>query len=376
MRRWPVLLSVLLLGACAGTPDSAKPVALPNIERPVALKALWRYEGVSGGEAVFQPAVVGDAVYFADAGGVLRRLRAGAGDRFEEVWRTDRLPQLSGGVAAGGNVVVVGNMRGEVLAFAAEDGRPLWRSVLSAEIISPAALTEGMVVVRSGDNRLHGLDIATGQRKWTYQRPIPALSVRSTAAPVIVDQLAFAGFPGGKVMAVNTTSGAAVWEGTVSLPKGANELERIADVVAPPVLGAREVCAVAHQGRLACFDLTRGNLLWAKDVSSAQGLAIDNRAVYVTDDKGAVHAFDRVTGGSLWKQDKLVNRSPGAPYIRQGHLFVADGLGFVHLLDREDGALRGRLEPQAGAFASPLQAYEAGIIAQTRAGTLLALRAE
>lgn len=371
-------LLALALGGCSSTPDSEKPLSLPEIANPLPLKELWRHNLATAGDFVFQPVVLGNAVFAADSKGWVTRLEV-SGDKADSVrpaWKVDAAPRLTGGVAADERMVVVGTIKGEVIALSALDGKPLWQSALSAEIIAPAALADGIVVVRSGDNRIYGLDAANGQRKWTYQRPIPALSIRSTAAPVVAEQLAMIGFPGGKVLALNVKTGVAVWEGTVSLPKGANELERIADIVAPPVLGARELCAVAHQGRLACFDMSNGNLLWAKDVSSAVGLVLDNKSVFVTDDKGIVHAFDRTSGSSVWKQEKLINRPVSAPFVRQGLLLVADGSGGVHALSRDDGALRGRINIGGGLVSAPMQALDAGILIQTRQGALVAISAE
>lgn len=374
---WSGLLAALLLGGCSSVPESEKPLSLPELVNPLPVKELWRRDLATAGDFVFQPVVLGNSVFAADSKGWVSRFETGdKADAVSQKWRTDAAPRLTGGVAADDRIVVVGTLKGEVIALSAADGKPLWTSRVSAEIVAPPAIAEGVVVVRSGDNRLYGLDATTGQRKWFYQRPIPSLSIRSTAAPVIAQQLAFVGFPGGKVVALNITTGVAVWEGTVSLPKGANELERIADIVAPPVIGARELCAVAYQGRLACFDLGNGNLLWAKDVSSAVGLALDNKAVFVTDDKGVVHAFDRATGASLWKQEKLINRPVSAPFLHQGHVVVADGSGGVHLLSRDDGALRGRLNIGGGLVSAPMQALDSAILIQTRRGALVAIAAD
>lgn len=370
------LLAALIAAGCSSVPESEKPLRLPELANPVPVKELWRRDLAASEDFVFQPVVQGSSVFAADSKGRVTRFEL-AGDQTVSVkWRTDAAPRLTSGVAADGQIVVVGTLKGEVIALSAADGKPVWQGLVSAEVIAPAAIADGIVVVRSGDNRLYGLDAATGQRKWFYQRPIPSLSIRSTAAPLIAEQLAFVGFPGGKVLALNIKTGVAVWEGTVSLPKGANELERIADIVAAPVIGARELCAVAHQGRLACFDLNSGNLLWAKDVSSAVGLALDNKAVFVTDDKGMIHAFDRASGASLWKQEKLVNRPVSAPFLHQGHLVVADGSGGVHLLSRDDGALRGRIDIGGGMVSAPMQALDTGILIQTRRGALVAISAD
>ena len=75
-------------------------------------------------------------------------------------------------------------------------------------------------------------------------------------------------------------------------------------------------------------------------MSSSVGLAIDSRYVYVTDDKGAVHALDLASGASLWKQDKLFMRKVTAPVARRGLVAVADAEGIVHFMKRDDGSPR------------------------------------
>lgn len=122
----------------------------------------------------------------------------------------------------------------------------------------------------------------------------------------------------------------AIVDGTVALPKGSTELDRVADITSAPVIAGRAICSVAFQGRVACFDLGNGNLVWAREMSSAVGLAIDSGNLYVTDDKGSVHALDMASGASIWKQDKLSLRRVTAPLPRRGMVVVADAQGVVH----------------------------------------------
>lgn len=49
-------------------------------------------------------------------------------------------------------------------------------------------------------------------------------------------------------------------------------------------------------------------MVWSRDISSVSGLVMDGRYLFVTDDKGVVYGLDRLSGSSLWKQDKLKNR--------------------------------------------------------------------
>lgn len=366
---WWALGLIAILPACSSTPDNTKPKALAAIDKPIPVVEIWR-RGLGDGENyVFHPAVSGTTIFAAATdGGVVRF------DDGKETWKVNPGPVLSGGVVANDQMVVVGALKGEVLALAPDNGRVLWRSQLGAEIVAPAAFLDDLIVVRTGDNRLYGLDAKDGQRKWSYQRSIPALSIRVTSPPVVADRLVFAGFPGGKLVAINTQNGQVVWEGTVALPKGATELERIADVVASPVMGAKEVCAVAHQGRLACFDLTTGNLLWARDISSTVNLALDHKAIYVSDDQGIIQAFDRVTGSTIWKQEKLANRRLSGPFLNRGYVVVADDQAQLHVLSRDDGAFRGRFSLEAGRVQSELRSYDTGFVLQTQSGLLVAMQ--
>jgi outer membrane protein assembly factor BamB len=376
--RLAAVLAVLAasLAGCA-TVDSLNPFSskskqklaeLEPITASLQVHSLWQASAGKAGDYVFAPAVVDKSVYVAAADGTVARYDDG-----RQVWRISAGMPLSAGVASNGKIVVVGSPKGDVLTFAAEDGKPGWKARVSSEVLAAPAIAAGLVVVRSGDYRLTALDIADGKRKWLYQRETPALSLRSTATPLFADRFVFAGFPGGKLVAVQISNGAAAWEGTVALPKGSTELDRIADIVAAPVLAGRDICAVAYQGRVACFDLSSGNMTWARDVSSSAGLDIDSKHVYVVDEKGAIQAFDRSSGTSIWKQDKLAYRDLTAPKAMLGYIAVGDAKGVVHFLNRDNGAFVARFNTDGSAIDAPLRAYGSGLVVQSGGGGVFAI---
>jgi outer membrane protein assembly factor BamB len=372
--RIAIALAGVLLAGCS-TLDALNPFSgsarmaeLKPIPSPVATDILWQASVGGAGDQVFMPAVAGASVYAASRDGTVVRL-----DEGREVWRVDAGRKLSGGVAADGKLVVVGTQKGEVLTFDAA-GKPLWEARLSSEVLAPPAIMEGQVIVRSGDNRVFALDILDGKRRWVHQRATPALSLRSPAGVSVAGGVVLAGFPGGKLVAINPANGGTIWETTVALPRGATELERIADVVGTPVVSGRVVCAAAFQGRIGCFDLSGGNALWTRDLSSVAGLDTDGRAVFVSDEKGAVHALDRANGASLWKQDQLTTRGSGRPLALDRYVIVGDAGGAVHVLRREDGAFAARLEGDGSPVAADPRALGASrFVVQTRKGNLYAV---
>jgi outer membrane protein assembly factor BamB len=348
-----------------------KMAELQPIKATAEARLVWRESVGKSDIYAFTPAVVGSSVYAASKDGNLVRIDDG-----KLTWKINVGQLLSGGVGADASTVVVGSPKGDLLAFSTADGKLLWKAKATSEILSPPALGEGLVVVRSGDNRLAAYDVLDGKRKWIYQRPTPALSLRVTAGPIIDGKFVFAGFPGGKLIAVSTSNGAGMWEGAVALPKGSTELDRVADITSSPVISGRTICSVAFQGRVACFDLGNGNLVWARDMSSAVGLAIDTRYLFVTDDKGAVHALDMASGASIWKQDKLSLRRVTAPLPRRGLIAVADTQGIVHFLSRDDGSFAARLNTDGSPVVSSLQALGTNLLVQTSGGGVFAIEAQ
>ncbi len=377
------LLSLMVIaGLMAGcsTLDSLNPfsssapkmAALQPFKASTEVRVLWSAKAGKAADYIFTPAVVGNVVYVAGAEGALSRIEDG-----RVVWKVKAAPGLSAGVAADAQRVIVATPKGEVLAFAADDGKPLWSARVSSEVLAAPVIGDDGVAVKSGDNSVFLFDANNGSRKWVYQRATPSLSVRGAGSPVFADRYLFVGFPGGKLVALGLQNGAPVWEGAVALPKGATELDRVADIVASPVVDGRQICAAAFQGRVACFDMGQGGaMVWSRDISSSNGLALDGRYLFVTDDKGAVYALDRLSGSSLWKQDKLLNRRVSGPVVRRGLVAVADAEGIVHFLSREDGSFVARQKTDGDPVRSQPQGLGGGLVVQTAGGYVSAIEAQ
>jgi len=182
-----------------------------------------------------------------------------------------------------------------------------------------------------------------------------------------------AGYPNGKLVALDIEDGKLTWEATVTSPRGATELERIADVAGLPLIDGNSVCAVAYQGKIACFDIQTRNVIWSRDLSSARSLAVDAKNIYAVDDTGRVHALDKKTGASLWTQDKLKYRKLTSPLVVNGSVVVGDGFGYLHVLSPDDGRLIGRLATD-GSAVSGLVPTEGGLVMQTDKGTVALVR--
>ena len=326
----------------------------------------WQVSVGSGGKFDFVPAVNGQDAYAANAGGDLVKIDLGSG---KIDWRVNIEAKLSAGPGTDGRTIVVGSARGEVIAVDST-GKPVWKALITGEVLSPPVVSEGIVAARSGDGRIFGLAIQDGKRRWLYQRALPPLTVRAPAGLTAIPGGIYSGFAGGKLVAVFMKNGVLAWEATVSVPRGSTELERMADIVGAPLVDGRAVCAAAYQGRTGCFDAQKGAQIWIRDLSSLAPLSADSRNLYATDDRGAVHALDKITGASLWKQEKLTGRLVTGPVPLGEYIAVGDYQGYVHFLSRSDGAFAARIATDGSAILqAPVRAGD-GVLVQTRNGNV------
>ncbi|HEV7391211.1 MAG TPA: outer membrane protein assembly factor BamB, partial [Burkholderiales bacterium] len=259
-----------------GSRPAAKPAPLVALTPTAQPRIAWQANVGAAERNIFFPGVTGNVVYAAGASGQIAGFDIKSG---KQTTRLNAGQRLTAGVAASGPLILVGTGKGEVLAFDAS-GKQLWKVQLSGEVLAPPAIEGTLVVVRAGDGRVYGLEALDGKRRWVYQRSTPALSLRTYSGVVVERGAIFAGFPGGRLVALSAATGNVGWDSVVALPRGTTELERVADVMGLPVVDADRVCAVAYQGRVGCFDTQTGTTIWARDMSSIAGMDADHRGAY------------------------------------------------------------------------------------------------
>lgn len=333
------ILGAIVLASCA---DSLPVAPLAPLKPVMEAEVVWNQGVGSLEQAILRPVVVEGVLYVANEAGELRALEPATG---KEIWRVKTLESFSAGMGSGDQLLLLGNKKGEVLAYSLK-GELLWRSQLSSELMVAPQASNGVVVTRTADGRISGLSSVDGKRRWTVQRPMPALVLRGISQIAMERGAVMVGLPGGKLLALNLADGNVGWESTISIPRGATELERINDVVGTPLFGFRDVCTASYQGKVACLDVTKGETIWSTDLSVTGALSAEGNKLFATTEKGDVVALNRTSGTVAWKQETLEGRYPSAPQAFGEYVVVGDAQGFVHFLSRADGTEMGRLKTE------------------------------
>lgn len=352
---------VLLLGACGlfqDDEDALSPAELTEITAEVQFSKLWSQDAGAGNGDKYThltPALLGEQLFVADVKGRVMAMDRGSGD---VLWSTDLDERISGGVGAGGDLVLVGGNDGNLYALEAGSGALRWEARVSSEVLAPPLVAGDRVIVQTMDDNLHAFAAADGGSLWMYDNEVPILTLRGTSRPLVMADLVVAGFANGKLAGIDLGSGQVRWEYRVGIPSGESELERMVDIDGDLVRGGDTVFVASFQGRMSAVHGATGVSRWDREGSSYRGFGVGPQNLYIANEADVVEALDRRSSDVVWKQEALRYRRLTAPITLGDHIVVGDFEGYLHVLSYRDGALIGRTQVHGSGIRSRMVVSE------------------
>ena len=315
MMRRPLLAAALLLAAsllgCASS-EKPKPTPLESFTPQLAGRMVWsgRIEGAQFPLAVaVSPGVFTVA---ADDGTVL----ALEADNGRELWRSRAGGKLAAGVGSDGRFASVVTRDGELVTL--EAGRVLWRKPLNLRVTTAPLVAGERVFILGGDRSVHAYDAQDGTLLWSVRRPSDPLTLAQGGVIAAFKDTLLVG-QGPRLAGLDPNNGEVRWEVPVGAPRGTNEVERLADLVAPVARVGDLVCVRSFQAAVGCVNAERGVLAWTKTVGGTDGVAADDQYVFGADanSEGMVHFLSRDKGDTVLRLP--TDGSPiGAPPVVSG----------------------------------------------------------
>lgn len=339
MRRLlPVALLTLLLGGCSlfGS-DAPKPTPLQALTASVAGRVLWS-ERVGDVGFPLAVAAVDDRFVLADGNGLVRALRAQDG---AELWRANVGAKLSAGVGSDGRWAAVVTREQDLVVLDA--GKEIWRKRMQAPVLTAPLVAGERVFVLGVDRAVQGFDVLDGKKLWELRRPGDALLLQQAGGLTVYKDTLVVG-QGPRLAGVDPLRGTLRWEANVANPRGTNEVERLADVVAPLVRSGDAICARSFQVGVGCINAQRGSQVWSRPNAGAVGVGGDATAVIGFDASDRLSAWRTANGESMWTSDDYQHRKLAAPLVTAGLVVFGDVEGYVHFLSRDSGKAQLRLK--------------------------------
>jgi outer membrane assembly lipoprotein YfgL len=320
--------------------------------------------------AVNETASSGGVFTVAGTDGTVMALQADTGS---ELWRASIGTALSAGVGSDGRFASVVTRDNELVTI--EAGRIVWRVRLGARVATAPLVAGERVFVMSVDRVVQAFDALDGRKLWTLQRPGEPLTLAKAGVLAAFKDTLLVG-QGPRLAGVDPTPGTLRWEVAVATPRGTNEVERLADLLAPAVRVGNVVCARAFQNAVGCVNAERGTLIWTRNVGGNEGIGADADLVVGADGSDRITAWRAGNGDVAWTNDKLLYRDLSAPLLVGRTAVFGDVEGYVHLLAREDGNELLRLATDGSPVVAPPALSGKTMLVVTRSGGLFAFRPE
>lgn len=319
--RRPVVLAAVAL-AVAGPATVAGPLATA---RPLGAAATGQPPGAED-----WPLVGGDPAHTGTSPG-------GARPPYRRAWTAEVAGgPVAGPVAAGGQVVVVGDR--SVVALDAVTGDVRWEASRSGGPAGPAAVAGDLVIHGSGEGfaaSVVGRALADGRERWRFRTGAAALGGLTADGDRV-----YVGTRAGEVVALRLTDGDAAWRFRTS-----------GRVETAPAVAEGRVVVVAENFRsgeasVVALEAETGRRAWTFSPEGpsvgASSAAIAGGEVFVGLGDGQVHALDLRTGAERWAVPVLATSFSARAFTAEavpaapGDLVISD-LAHVYRLDPATG---------------------------------------
>ncbi len=198
--------------------------------------------------------------------------------------------------AAAGDLIVAPFSSGEVVAFLAESGRPVWNDTLSQsasltalanlnDIAGSPVIDRGLVYVVSHAGRLTAIDIRSGGRVW--EAPIAGVQM-----PWVAGDFIFIVSVDSELVCIARESGAVIW--VSQLRRYQNQKKKKGRISwAGPILVGGHLLLVSTQGQLVKVDASSGEVVDTKKLGEGSIVPpiVADETIYLLTEKGALQAM-------------------------------------------------------------------------------------
>jgi len=353
------------LGGCAVLdwfgPDRPQPKPLPAIAQPIAPRQVWM-QSIGAVRFPLLAAVQGGTVTVAASDGTVTAIEAVSG---RALWRTNIGARITAGVGSDGTRSAVVTDAGDLVVLEGADVK--WKQPLGTRVATAPLVAGGRVFVLGVDRAVQAFDAVDGVRLWRVARPGDPLTLAQAGVITAVRDTLVVG-QGPRLAGIDPAGPSLRWEAVVGSPRGANEIERLADLVGPVVRTGDTVCARSFQASVGCVDAGQGRATWTKAVAG------DGDLIFGGDGSDRLTAWKTASGDVAWTMEELMYRGLGAPAALGGSVVFGDRDGTLHWLARGDGKTQARVPTDGSPVAAPPVAVGDTLVVTTRNGGVFAYR--
>lgn len=335
-----------------------------------SLERAWSVSIGNGGGKKAQlaagPIVAAGKVFTIDAQAEVRAFDAQSG---RLIWRASipsggesRAAAFGGGVSFGSDRIYATSGWGQIVAFDAATGKQIWKTSLSAPLRGAPAVEGDRLVVITQDNQLVALSATDGKTLWESANTSEASGLFGAATPAIALDTVVAGFSSGDLTALRIENSRPVWQDTLARTGISTAVAHLSDIDASPAIDQGRVFAIGQGGRMAAVELSTGQRVWEVNIAGISTPWVAGDWIYVVTSDSRLLCLSRGTGKVRWatqlpaykntKSKKDPIRWTG-PVLASEGLFLVGTNGQMISVSPYDGKIASRTKMSDGSHLGP-----------------------
>ena len=255
------------------------------------------------------------------------------------------------------------NGLGFVAALDVRSGGIVWQVRPGGPLRGAPTVANDAIYVMSQDNQIYSLKESDGSTNWSQAASLEIAGVFGSASPAVGQGTVVAGFSSGELNAYRYENGRQVWQDALQRTSIRTSVSSLSDIDADPVIDHGQVFAIGQGGRMVALELTTGQRQWELNIAGIATPWVAGDWVFVVTDDAKLLCISRSNGHIRWINQLPQFEHPKAkkgeidytgPVLAGGRLIVVGSNGAIDLCrsgDRqfpEPDQRRRRHQPVAG----------------------------
>lgn len=290
-----------------------------------------------------KPVLIGDLLYVGNQRGEVTALHRQYG---YALWKEKMPAGLDGSLAYGRSKIFAGDVQGNFRVLNARDGSDVWKYKIQSSFLSPAIIQRNRVFVSTSADEIIALGEGSGKELWHYShRGDEKMTIRGVPSAAVFEDEVFQGFSDGSLVKLAAKDGRVLWS------RKLRTRDRFYDIDMSPYVDENDVIVATFDGMIFNLDRRSGSTHWTFNVGGYGGVLVEGDVLYFSGLDGKIYALNRHTGSEIWKTpfEKGVGLAP----TRVGeHLVVTTSGDPVYLLEPKTGKIVWQGGLGSGSFAS------------------------
>lgn len=251
---------------------------------------------------------------------------------------------------------------GSMLAYDLSRGSIVWRKSFG-RIESAILLLNDNIIASTVDNGLMSIDKKDGSVIWKYPQPNNRRQPTSHSSPAACGETIVCGMDDGLIVAVNSNDGSLLWHKRIG-----------SGLTTTPSIQGNNIFIGTSDGKVLSLELSTGNILWSTDVGGKiySSAAIGEGRIFVVTARNEILCLKKGNGDIVWRV------APGlilgsSPLLAKNILYLGSFDEYLYALESDSGKVIWKFKAE-GRIVSPPVISNGLLYILTEDRSLVALR--